>query len=73
MEGKDQYDEIIGYLKILCKGKGKESFYEKWEFWFAAASFITLWLFLFTNAYSMNSVYCPHDLANFLNWLGGMI
>lgn len=73
MDIEEKLDKLIELQQIQCDDKNKDQFYEKWEFWFALFSFITLWLFLFTNAYSMNGVYCPHFLSTFLNWFGGML
>lgn len=56
-------------LEYAKNSSAQKDFYEKWEFWFALGSFITLWLFLYTNAYSMNGVHVPVALANALNSL----
>lgn len=64
---ESQVEKWDQYLKIAEKSLEEKNFYEMWEFWFQVVNFATLFLVLYTNAYSMNPVKAPPEVVNLLD------
>jgi len=68
---KNHHEKCDQFFECKLEDEPKERIWNRWEFYAAFIGLLLSALFVFSNFYSMNAVYCPHALANFLNWMAG--
>jgi hypothetical protein len=65
---KEQNKIMREYSDCRLADEPVEKFWQKWEFYYETIQVIALVGIFYTNAYSMNHVFVPNALANFLNY-----
>jgi hypothetical protein len=71
IEVRDANHKTCDLLSAQLADEDRDKFYDKWQFWFAFITVSFLVVFIVSNLYSMNSVYAPPAISNFLNHIAG--